>query len=340
MTSNISLIYTATVDGSQNPSKYSFGKGGRYNTRTQAARAYKRDKDLEGGKRIGNINKIVKQANPKKRDLTFTFLVNPESLTITEPTSTIRSQFVDLDGGIVRAVQLGFRTVSGQGKFIDSSEKTAQEQYAELREIQRKKIPVRFFGPGSVANNVGSFYIIIESLTINYTSAVNAINFNFSFVETKLRDSVKTGFEIKRSINNSPSTDRETSSNPSYENQYKNPQSTTEKDEENPDDTLRTIKALQKFIINQWKLSDGRTQIRDAINETFQRSLVFYDGLSAGTANIKKLKRERNSIISDLQSNLEILFNDELKDISVATSPQWKGFIHIKNDITSKFNKQ
>lgn len=189
---NITLTYKENVNDN-NP--YSYGPGGRYYIKRHAVTAAKNDGySSPEALKIANTTQVIS----KTRGISFD--TNPRSLQISIPTNTIKNSFIGQDGGIVKPTQLGFLTISGEGTFLaQRSSITGVEfnpiaSFTQLQLLQEKKIPLRI--------NLGfaSYNIIIENLTLNISTRQNAVDFSFVFVETKIIDRQKTGFEFDRNI--------------------------------------------------------------------------------------------------------------------------------------------
>jgi hypothetical protein len=179
-----SLVNTIRSDASG--LEYSYGPGGKYNTRAEAVQAV----------RQAGLNPVFGEnygkAIERSRQETFLFTTNPSNLSISQPTTTIRNEFLGRDGGLVRATQLGFKTFTGSGTMLSTINLNPLESFERLTDAQKRKQPLEFFGGDIKAT------IIIESLSVNLTPRTNAVDFSFAFIETYVQESIKTGFEYDK----------------------------------------------------------------------------------------------------------------------------------------------
>ena len=131
----MSLTLQKTID--KNSFQFPYGPGGRYNTRAEALAALR----LQGFTPRLNVN--YGRADPKIETKIFKFVTLPSQLNINYPTTLIKNDFLGQDGGIVKASQLGFLTISGNGTMLANDEVSAVESFNELKNAQSEKIPLR-----------------------------------------------------------------------------------------------------------------------------------------------------------------------------------------------------
>lgn len=182
--SKFTIYFSENVDTSS--FLYSYGAGGKYNSRAEAVAAAR-----QAG--YTSFTDIVGKASVSNNSSSVEFLTNPSSLTITSPTTLIENAFLGMDGAVIRPSQLAPLKISGDGLFLADEDNSAIDGFTRLKNAQAKKIPGRI-----LMGDLGSYLIVIEGLTASVDPRDNVIGFNFSFIETKVLNTSKTGFEYDK----------------------------------------------------------------------------------------------------------------------------------------------